>query len=154
MKIIEIERLGRGRCLISTEEGFSFPLYEKDRIRKGIVEGMDIGEAEAEALREEAFLRMRKYLFYLMDRREYSRRELIRKLRTAGYPGEWITDVMEDLPYQSDTRLAELIVHEYYGKKDIRWIRHKGFQRGIDSFLMDEAVRHYREEFCDEETDF
>ena len=86
----------------------------------------------------------------MLDRRDYSRAELIKKLVEKGEPlsdAETVADRLAELGAVDDARYAALIVREYagrgYGEKRVRT---ELLRRGVPRELLDEALAQMPEQ--------
>lgn len=93
------------------------------------------------------------YFYQLLSRREYSVRELEKKGQEKGFEQSEITEAinhLQDLGYQSDTRLVESLIASSQGKFGKSMVKRKCFEKGISSEIF-EQVWSAQEE--NEETD-
>lgn len=86
----------------------------------------------------------------MLDRRDYSRAELIKKLVEKGEPpsdAEAVTDRLAELGVVDDGRYAALVVRQYagkgYGEKRVRM---ELSRRGVPRALADEALAQMPEQ--------
>ncbi|XWK89591.1 MAG: regulatory protein RecX [Phormidium sp.] len=93
------------------------------------------------------------YFYQLLSRREYSVRELEKKAQEKGYEQSEITDAinhLQNLGYQSDSRLVESLIASSQGKFGKSMIKRKCFEKGISSDVFEEVWSAQEE---NEETD-
>ncbi len=88
-----------------------------------------LGKARGEALR-------------ILARREYTRRELYRKLVQRGYPEDVAEDVLDEMEragYVDDEEYARRF-RETHGEWGCRRIRHELVRRGIDEAVLEKII--------------
>lgn len=93
------------------------------------------------------------YFYQLLSRREYSVRELEKKGQEKGFEQNEITEAinhLQNLGYQSDTRLVESLIASSQGKFGKSMVKRKCFEKGINTDVF-EQVWSAQEE--NEETD-
>ncbi|MFB2937919.1 regulatory protein RecX [Aerosakkonemataceae cyanobacterium BLCC-F154] len=82
------------------------------------------------------------YFYQLLARREYSVRELEKKGQEKGFEASEITDAinhLQNLGYQSDTRLVESLIASSQGKYGKSMVKRKCFEKGISSDVFEEV---------------
>lgn len=93
------------------------------------------------------------YFYQLLSRREYSVRELEKKGQEKGFEQNEITEAinhLQNLGYQSDTRLVESLIASSQGKFGKSMVKRKCFEKGISSDVFEEVWSAQEE---NEETD-
>lgn len=81
------------------------------------------------------------YFYQLLSRRDYSVAELLYKGKQKGYPEEEMQAAIEQLQemgYQSDTRLAETIITGGQGKYGKSVLKRKCLTKGISAEVFDQ----------------
>jgi regulatory protein len=80
----------------------------------------------------------------MLDRRDYSRAELVKKLVEKGEPredAEAVADRLAELGVVDDRRYAALVVRQYAGKGyGVRRVREELTRRGVPRELLDAAL--------------
>lgn len=154
MRVIGTEKLGKGRYRVRLEGTEELILYRGELRRYGIEEGEELSEADYREIREVLlFKRAQNRLLFLLQRKDYTRAELMRKLREGAYPedaAERALAVMEEYGYVDDTSYAMRYAECYRERKSSTTIRNELLRKGIAKELADAAL----EEFApDEETE-
>ncbi|HEY9298361.1 MAG TPA: regulatory protein RecX [Phormidium sp.] len=93
------------------------------------------------------------YFYQLLSRREYSVRELEKKGHEKGFDASEITDAinhLQNLGYQSDTRLVESLIASSQGKFGKSMVKRKCFEKGISGDIFEQVWLAQEE---NEETD-
>jgi regulatory protein len=95
-------------------------------------------------------IKARRYLFWLLARRDYSCAEIRQKLKLKGTALEIVDRLIEEFQqkgYLNDQRRAQSLVQAALTKKKgPRYIAQKLQQKGIASTLIQEATAGYSEE--------
>lgn len=122
----------------------------------GLCEGMELDEDTLEEIRGADTLRKaKKRALYLLGVRQYCYNELYGKLR-ASYPEEIAhaaASYMKESGYINDEEYAEklaayLIHTKHWG---LRKARYEMLHRGLDDYLVEDALAEYDEDDIDEE---
>jgi len=82
------------------------------------------------------------YFYFLLGRKEYSAFELRKKAKEKGFPEEEINpaiDHLQEIGYQSDTRLIEVVIKSSQGKYGKSVIKRKCLEKGISLDLFAEV---------------
>lgn len=93
------------------------------------------------------------YFYQLLSRREYSVRELLKKGQEKGFEESEITDAinhLQNLGYQSDSRVVESMISSYRGKYGKSMLKRKCFEKGIDADVFEQI---WSEQAENKETD-
>ena len=93
------------------------------------------------------------YFYQLLSRREYSVRELLKKGQEKGFEESEITDAinhLQNLGYQSDSRVIESMISSYRGKYGKSMLKRKCFEKGIDADVFEQI---WSEQAENKETD-
>lgn len=141
----KVEGISGGRCLVSLEDGRSFPLYKKELEQFGICEGEELTpEHEEEIFREllpkRAKLCAMNYLQH-MDRTE---RQLYRKLGELSYPeeiAEQAVAYVRSFHYIDDVRYAVNYIESKKDSKSMRMLEQELYQRGVSQEDFQEALQ-------------
>lgn len=134
--------------------------YRKDLAVSGISDGFDGQQSECSQhqltlLENEVFLpRAKRRALFLLEKKEYTEKELRKKLQTDGYPKsivEAVTEYVKALHYVNDRSFAERYAFSLLSRHSEREIIQKMQQKGLDKELVKEALiaakERYKEEF-------
>lgn len=91
--------------------------------------------------REKNFTRGRNYLIYLLAARDYTIKEVEKKLQKADYPEEVIAQVIQygiERHYLDDMRYAKDYIRCKKGTKSVRQLKYQLAQKGVAAFLLDQ----------------
>jgi regulatory protein len=82
-----------------------------------------------------------------LARREHSRTELARKLKSKGFDEAEIADTLsglEESGWQNDRRFLESLVRSEFAKgRGVQWIRQQAYLKGLESEELEECLREY-----------
>lgn len=102
---------------------------------------------------EKNFTRGRNYLIYLLAARDYTTKEIEKKLQKADYEEEVIAEIIQyglEKHYLDDLRYAEDYIRCKKGTKSIRQLKYQLAQKGIPNYLLDQIEEEdSREELYD-----
>ena len=144
------KRKGEGYALF-VEGEYALTLNQETLVTEGLRAGQEITPERLTDLRRKADLRRaREHALYLLEKRSYSREELIRKLsRTAGpEAAHAVADRMEELGLIDDDAYARLLADHlwrYKGYGEGR-IRQEMARRGLDRERIGRELERLREE--------
>ncbi|MBQ1597944.1 MAG: regulatory protein RecX [Lachnospiraceae bacterium] len=147
MIITEIRQLrpkSRQR-VVKLEDGTSFVLYSGEIRRLSFLqEGEDLPEEAREEIYSKVLLpRVKKRCLHLLEKQDYTRASLIRKLTTGGYPLELAEAAVEyaaSFHYIDDLRYARNYIHFHQEKKSPRRLRMDLRGKGVAEDLIQEAM--------------
>ncbi|MGN0651018.1 MAG: regulatory protein RecX [Oscillospiraceae bacterium] len=113
------------------------------------------GDTLAQIKQSDSLRKARKRALYLLGTREYCYNELCKKLRES-YDEDTAraaADSMREYGYINDEeyapKLAEYLIHtKHYGVRKARW---EMLQRGLDEYLVEDALAQFSDEEIDEE---
>ncbi|MCD7742161.1 MAG: RecX family transcriptional regulator [Ruminococcus sp.] len=151
MKIESIEKYKGRTKKIEFEEGEAAFLNEDIVARYNLKAGVSVPEeAWEEIVHADTYRRARERAMYLLDYRDYSYNELVKKLND-NYDDEICVDVAEDLVergFIDDRRYAEQLARrecevKLYGSYRAR---HKLREKGISDDLIVEVLKPYEED--------
>ena len=145
-KITDIKEAEKSsRFNVFTEEGYAFSLSAKGIFECEIAVGKVFSEAEFENIlhyveEEKAFSAAMRFLGY----RDYSEKELLRRLARAGIDGTNAVEKLVGLGYINDERYAREFIEknfEKFGRVRIEnELRRRGIDRELAAELLDEAL--------------
>jgi regulatory protein len=94
--------------------------------------------------------RLRGYFVFLLARREYSEKELVKKSIEKEYDQDDIESVIEEFKeknLQSDQRYSEAFIRQQLSQLNgINKIKNKAFDKGISNELLEDAFQLYFDE--------
>jgi len=93
------------------------------------------------------------YFYQLLSHREYSARELEKKAKEKGFDPSEITEAinhLQNLGYQSDTRLVESLIASSQGKYGKSMVKRKCWEKGISDEVFEQV---WLQQQKNEETD-
>ncbi|MBQ5430443.1 MAG: regulatory protein RecX [Lachnospiraceae bacterium] len=140
---------------IRLEDGSSFVLYSGEIRRLSFLEeGEDLTDEAREAIFEQILLpRAKKRCLHLLEKQDYTRMALIRKLTGGGYPmevAEAAVAYAASFHYVDDLRYARNFVHFHQDRKSPKRLRMDLMAKGVDRDLIDQAIE---EEFTVDEVE-
>lgn len=118
------------------------------------------GEVLAEFERTVFLPRAKRRSLMLLGKKEYTRREMMKKLVADGYPEavteavlSWLADLryVEDVSYAERYAFSLLTCHSE--REIVQKMQQKGFEKDLIKDAMTEAKERYREEHCDNNVD-
>ncbi|MDE5584419.1 MAG: recombination regulator RecX [Ruminococcus sp.] len=119
----------------------------------GIYQGMEVDSAEMKKIIYASnFRRAYQYALYCLDYRDYSAKELLRKL-VSRYKSEKLCGAvikkLENLGIVNDERYAERLAEKYVeGKKyGYRRAKHEIIMKGIDEYMAEDVLVPYENIF-------
>lgn len=128
--------------------------YRKDLQSVGITEGEEVEEAALSRLNREVFLpRAKKRSLFLLNKKRYTRQEMIKKLVADGYPEETVTETLsylQKLRYIEDTPYAQGYALSLLPKCSKRELYQKMLQKGFEKELIDTAIKEAEKEYLSE----
>ncbi len=149
MIISRIEYLKNKRSNIYIDDKIAFVLYKGDLCKYNLNEGEEITidlyeRIISETLCKRAFLRS----MHLLEKKDYTTREIREKLSSALYPEkavEYAVSELEGFGYLNDLRYAERYIELSCEKRSRREISHKLSEKGISRAIIEEAFINTRE---------
>lgn len=128
--------------------------YHKDLKDAGIVPGGEVRMEVLHRLETEVFLpRAKRRSLFLLNKKRYTRKEMVRKLHADGYPTaviEQTLSYLESLHYVEDHSYAEGYVLSLLTRCSERELVQKMIQKGFDKDLIAEAIRSAKESYKEE----
>lgn len=143
MEITKLQLLDKKRYIVYLDNNIAFVLYKGDLFTYGINEGEDMSEEIynticVDVLRKRALLR----LGHLLEKRDYTEKQLRDKLREGYYPTEVIDfaiDKVKGYGFVDDYRYAMRFIECSISKKSKQRIKTDLFGKGIDKNIIDAA---------------
>lgn len=143
MEITKLQLLDKKRYIVYLDNNIAFVLYKGDLFTYGINEGEDMSEEIynticVDVLRKRALLR----LGHLLEKRDYTEKQLRDKLREGYYPTEVIDfaiDKVKGYGFVDDYRYAMRFIECSISKKSKQRIKTDLFGKGIDKNIIDVA---------------
>ena len=143
MEITKLQLLDKKRYIVYLDNNIAFVLYKGDLFTYGINEGEDMSEEIynticVDVLRKRALLR----LGHLLEKRDYTEKQLRDKLREGYYPTEVIDfaiDKVKGYGFVDDYRSAMRFIECSISKKSKQRIKTDLFGKGIDKNIIDVA---------------
>ncbi|MCR5251526.1 MAG: recombination regulator RecX [Lachnospiraceae bacterium] len=128
----------------------AFVLYKGEIARLAIEEGKELTAGECERIRREILLpRAVKRLLYLLQRKDYTEKQLEEKLTRGLYPEEVIRGALQALEgfgYVNDADYARRYLSCYQGRKSRGSMKQQLLQRGIPRQLVEQALLEWEED--------
>lgn len=157
MKVTKINPVGNKKYTVYIDDELAFALYKSELNKYHLEEACDISNElyltiMEEVIRKRAVLRTA----HLLEKRDYTEEELVRKLKQAYYPEEAIAyslNKMKNYGYIDDERYARRYLECYIEKRSINDIRMKLMQKGIKKDIFEAALENVKSDglFPDEE---
>lgn len=143
MEITKLQLLDKKRYIVYLDNNIAFVLYKGDLFTYGINEGENMSEEIynticVDVLRKRALLR----LGHLLEKRDYTEKQLRDKLREGYYPTEVIDfaiDKVKGYGFVDDYRYAMRFIECSISKKSKQRIKTDLFGKGIDKNIIDVA---------------
>lgn len=143
MIIERIENFDKKRRKIYTDESCMFVLYAGEVRKLGIVEGQPVDclllEEIEEILKKRAFLRC----LHLLEKRDYTERQIREKLRKGLYQENIISSAIEkcfSYGYINDESYARRYLECYINRKSLVCIRRDLIKKGLETKVLDRVM--------------
>ena len=154
--VTEIREDQHGKSLLILNGAIYCSLYNKEFHRLHICEGDLLSVGFLGEMSEKLLIpRAREYALYLLDGKDYTEKQLKRKLIDHHYSDEISRKVLDDLKQMNlvdDRRYAQTYLEQKSGKRSFRDMKEKLSLRGIDPAVTTEVWYEMRED-PDEEND-
>ncbi len=128
--------------------------YRKDLKDAGITAGSEVTSEVLRRLETEVFLpRAKRRSLFLLNKKRYTRKEMVCKLHTDGYPAsvtELTLSYLESLHYVEDHSYAEGYALSLLTRCSERELVQKMMQKGFDKELIAEAIRSAKDSYREE----
>ncbi len=150
MTVTEITDISKKQCRICVDYDFSFVLYKGELRQYDIVEGEELPEETRRKLLEELLPRRAKLrAMNLLQRRDYTEKQLRDKLIDGGYPQETAYQAVEEVKSYhciDDLRYAGDYLAAFAGRKSLRRMEQELQQKGIAKEVLEQAVSAWQEQ--------
>lgn len=128
--------------------------YRKDLKDAGISGDTEVAKEALQRLENEIFLpRAKRRSLFLLNKKRYTRKEMVRKLHTDGYPAsvtEQTLSYLESLHYIEDHSYAEGYALSLLTRCSERELIQKMIQKGFDKELIPEAIQRAKDTYREE----
>lgn len=156
MIVTEIHELTKVRCRISLDNEIAFVLYKGDLRLFHIREGENISEDTYNKIVNEVLVKRAKLrAMGLMKAKDYTEKQMIRKLKEGYYPQtviEKALDYVKSYRYIDDYRYCNTYIRQNIERMSIKMMQIKLSERGIDKELFQQAFDEVQSELptCDD----
>ncbi len=144
------EKRGKKQTILLNGEVYC-RCYLKDLVEVGLKAGEEVDEAMLERLNREVFFpRAKRRSLYLLNKKRYTRQEMIRKLKSDGYPDAVVDETLlylEKLRYVEDVSYANGYAFSLLQRCSEREVYQKMLQKGFEKELIAEALKEARETY-------
>lgn len=149
MTVTEITEISKKQCRVCVDCDFSFVLYKGELRQYGIAEGEELSEETSWKVLEELLPRRAKLrAMNLLQRRDYTERQLRDKLLDGGYPektADQAVEYVKSFHYIDDLRYAGDYLSAFAGRKSLRRMEQDLQQKGISREVLEQAVMAWQE---------
>jgi len=149
MEITQIEELSRSRSKVYIDEEFAFVLYRGELRRYHIGLGEEISQADYDEIMHDVLPKRAKLrAMNLLKGREYTTKQLYRKLQEGYYPEAVISQALDYVAgfcYTDDLRYAETYISDHENSRSRRRIEQDLLNRGIDREILRQAWLRWEE---------
>ncbi len=148
MIVTEIKELNAKKVLVTVDGHLAFPLYKGELRRYGLREEEEITPARWTELWDDV-LTKRSCLraMNLLQKKNYTKAELERKLRDNFYPEELISQALEyviSFHYVDDLRYAQDYIRYHSADRSRQRIRRDLLMKGIPSEIFEQAWEKFQ----------
>lgn len=144
MEVIELNEYKNGRILVRLADDVSFILYKKEAALYDLKVGEDLCEASWIEIRQEILVkRAKRRVMYLLQKKDYTEKQLREKLGQNEYPPDVIEEAIEyvkSFHYVDDSRYASSYVHLHQGSKSVLQLKMDLKQRGVSKDEIEQAI--------------
>lgn len=144
MTVTHLEKLTRSKVRVEIDDEIRFVLPTSDAVKLGLDDGAEITETEFEQIYEEYVLkRAKQKVLSLLERRDYTKRELHDKLMLAGFPADAIDGAIgyvEGYHYIDDERYARNFLEYRSSGKSRQVVYQTLAAKGIDTEKIKEFM--------------
>lgn len=155
--VLELKEKKGKKYTVYLDEELYCRCYPNDLRVLGFLEFSEGQEADVEEsvlaeLERTVFLpRAKRRALMLLGKKEYTKREMEKKLSSDGYPESIVTATLgylEELRYVEDSSYAERYAYYLLSKCSEREIYQKMLQKGFEKDLIKEAMGAAKERYC------
>lgn len=144
-----IEAVTEKKCTVFLDGEAAFTLYRGELRRYGIEQGAELPEELYKEIMEVLLpKRARLRCMNLLKTRDYTRQQLLNKLKQGGYPEEVREDALawvESFGYVNDAAYAESYVEDHMESRSLRRMEEDLIRRGIDRDTVRRALQKVQE---------
>lgn len=145
------ERKTVKKCTVLLDGEVYCRCYEKDLSDVGLNSGEEAEKEKLERLSRDVLLpRAKRRALFLLNKRRYTRQEMVNKLKEDGYPVTVVDDVLfylEELHYVDDVSYAKGYASFLLLKCSEREAFQKMIQKGFEKETVSEALENARTEY-------
>lgn len=149
MLITQIEELSKSRSKVFIEQEFAFVLYKGELRLYHIREGEEISEADYDEIMNVVLPKRAKLrAMNLLKSREYTTKQLYRKLKEGFYPEsviEQALDYVAGFHYIDDLRYAETYISDHESSRSRKRIEQDLLNKGISRETLEQAFRQWEQ---------
>lgn len=149
MIVTGLEPLSQKRIAVNVDGTFAFVLYKGEIRKYGIKEGEEIGECEWEEIMQELLPKRAKLrCMNLLKAREYTRRQMLDKLKAGKYPPQAIEEALryvESYGYINDAAYAVRYIEANLSTRSRRRIEDDLQRKGVDKSIIEQAFNETAE---------
>ena len=141
--LTEIEEISKNKRRLHFDSGIVLPMSSFETSKRGLTGGMELNDADYEALIHDVTVKAEKYILGLLTDSDRTRKEITDKLKQAGYPEEVMNEALAYVDYYGyidDERYARAFAEHYRSSLSSAAIRNKLLQKGVSKDLIDEAL--------------
>lgn len=149
MLITQIEELSKSRSKVFIEQEFAFVLYKGELRLYHIREGEEISGADYDEIMNVVLPKRAKLrAMNLLKSREYTTKQLYRKLKEGFYPEsviEQALDYVAGFHYIDDLRYAETYISDHESSRSRKRIEQDLLNKGISKETLEQAFRQWEQ---------
>lgn len=150
--LLELQEKNKGRCTVLLDGEVYCRCYRKDLQSIGITEGKETEENALFRLNREVLLpRAKRRSLLLLNKKRYTRQEMMKKLKSDGYPEQTVEETLsylEELRYIDDLSYAQGYASFWLPKCSARGLYQKMLQKGFEKEIVSEAVKEAQREYA------
>lgn len=150
MIISSVKPLGKKRYRIQREDGLTLALYQGELFKYHLQEGSELPDSTVEEIVKTILCkRAENRLLLVLQKKDYTEKQLIQKLREGYYPQEAIEYAitkMKEFGYVDDNRYAENYIRYRIDHKSQKQITQELVLKGIKKDYVDQAFLAVAEE--------
>lgn len=144
MRVLSVQPVTTKKFRIVTEGQLAFVLYKSELSRYGIEEDQEIREEAFDEIMNQLLpLRAKKYAMNLLVKADRTEKELMDKLKKAGYPEDIAAlamDYVKSFGYINDERYAKQYFETFQDRHSVRQLTWKLQQKGISKELAERVL--------------
>ncbi len=149
MIVTEMAAVSKDRCKIYIDQEFAFVLYKGELRLYNIAEGMEIDENIYREIMQKVLPKRAKLrAMNLLQKRQYTEKQLSDKLKEGGYPQEIIDDAItyvKSFHYLDDLQYAVDYITYHEATKSQRRITCELMLKGISADIIKKAFVQWQE---------